>query len=115
MESEGAKIEIVAPIRATSAPTPKPDVEKPVVKEEPKDEPKSLAEEKAPRVKLLSEQYSPATLVDSCPGLNDSTAAKVLAKFKTMAELSEASNVDLRSLGIRSNYFNKVRAWAKGK
>jgi len=113
MEGEGAKIDILAPIRTAVAPTPKPVEDTPKVEEILK---RSVVdEEKIPKVKLISELYSPSSMASECPGVNESSASKIIAKFKTLEDLASASNVDLRTAGIRSNYFNKVRAWAKDR
>lgn len=109
MGDEGARIDIVAPIRTAVAPSPVPQA----TQQEPSQEPSAVDEAKAPQRKSLSEMFEPVAMAEACPGVNASSAAKIIAKFKWPQDLANASNVDLRATGVRSNYFSKVRAWAK--
>lgn len=124
MEGDGARVDMNDAMRTAVAPTPAPaptsvsssiqggSSEKKAAESS---DPKSLQEEKAVKPKLISELFSPISMAEHCPGIGESTAAKIIDKFSTMDELANAGNVELRALGVRSQHFNKVRAWAKTK
>jgi hypothetical protein len=74
----------------------------------------------APKVKpenveyvvILKESFTRDELIDSLPGITESNVKGVLDKFETLEELAKADNVSLKSAGIRSNFFTRVRETA---
>lgn len=111
------RIKISEPVRTAVAPTPKPE---PIP--EPEVEPKTVAEalgegiedptKEAPDTSLDG-LFTSETLAKRFPGVTPANAGKVLDKFDKVEDLAGASNVDLRSVGVRSNFFSKIRGEAK--
>lgn len=112
-----ARIKLSEPVRTAVAPTPEPEPEP-----EPDEETAEVAEEKGAVEGLkeepstvLTEIMSTKEMVDEFPGITNSNVSKIIKKFKTLEDLVEASNVDLRSAKVRPNFYNKVREAAEEK
>jgi len=61
----------------------------------------------------LRDMFNKDELVDEFPGITEANSENVFEAFKTIEDLSEASNVDLKKAGIRSNFYSRVRGTAK--
>jgi hypothetical protein len=58
---------------------------------------------------VLDEAYTKATLTEALPGVTKSNVGKVFRGFRTMKELARAGNSDLAKVGVRSNFFIRLR------
>jgi len=57
----------------------------------------------------LTQLYNLDEFIDIFPGITDRNARQVRRKFLTVKSLAEASNADLRAVGVRSNFFKRLR------
>jgi len=74
-----------------------------------------IAEKKAEKLvvskadKSLTEVFTMAEFINAFPGVTEENAENILAKFKTLRDFANATNVDLRTVGVRSNFFVRLR------
>jgi len=59
--------------------------------------------------KTLKEIYTVEQIIDVFPGITDKNAEAFMNMFDKVHDVSVASNVDLRRLGVPSNYFRRLR------
>lgn len=98
------------------APPKKVEAAKEVVEEKKEPEKKTVEqmiqdEENAPV--NIDEVFSPSEFVDDFAGITEGNVGKVMKSFKTFNDLAGASNTDLRKVGVRSNFFGRVRERAQ--
>jgi hypothetical protein len=123
---DGARVIISTNNVSHDAPKPEPLKDDPVAIEEQKNEienEKDVSEEKK---KLANQQmfveedtgvklndYSPNDLVRLLPGITSRNVNSLLKHVDTMEDLTETSNIVLRKVGVRPNYFDRLRSVAR--
>jgi ERCC4-type nuclease len=85
-------------------------IESVVAKDVEKPKPEKLVVAKAD--KPLMDIFDMDMFIDKFPGVTAENAESLLAKFKTLRDFANATNVDLRTAGVRSNFFTRLRAAA---
>lgn len=58
---------------------------------------------------LLSEVYGIDRMTKVFPGVTETNVNKILDKFRTLEDLKNASNADLRACGIKPGFYQKIR------
>jgi len=84
----------------------------PLKRVEPKVPEKSEAKISDPRpqkVKTINDMYSPQAFVELMPGVTDGNVKKVFNQATTLADLSQASNVQLRKMGVSPSFYGRLR------
>jgi hypothetical protein len=59
--------------------------------------------------KPLTEVFSFDEFVGTFSGITEGNAENILNKFKTMRDFAKATNVELRTAGVKSNFFSRLR------
>lgn len=59
--------------------------------------------------KTLKEIYTVEQIIEVFPGITDKNAEAFVKAFDKVHDVSVASNVDLRRIGVPSNYFRRLR------
>lgn len=68
-----------------------------------------IEEQKSKGSRKISEMYSTEDIVEVFPGITDKNADQFSKKFSTLMDVVHASNVDLKKIGVPSNYFRRLR------
>jgi len=120
---EGAKVQITQPPIKHEAPAPDPDddAEAKAAREKAEKEEEERLAAQTEQDRLAAEEaakkksgtpvsnFTPDQLVDGIKGVTGKNVAKVMKKFPTVEAIAKASNIDLRSCGIKANFFKAVR------
>lgn len=82
----------------------------PVVEQEKKEKEEVKAQaESGKKEILLDDVYGAEKMAILFPGVTEDNADRVIGKFKSLANLSRASNIDLRACGINPALYKKLR------